>query len=478
MNPNLEFEKLPEENSQNSEDIEHERIENVEDLLGKLPFQRYFIFSTLFVGLGLVSEGIEIALMSILNVIYQRNLHMSSTAVAYLVSTIFLGLLVGCAVSGYFGDRFGRKKTMYISMIILFIPSVASAFMVEYYQVFIIRVFSSFCIGVNTPIAYTFTAELSQKKMRGYTLVLCSGFWSLGGAYTGLVCWLLADTVQEVNWRALIIIVSIPMLISGIMILIYVEESPRYILVFKKDRALFKKTMEKIQEKNKSQVEITEVDYDKLEEWAHNHEESHGNGDWGQLFNEKNLKTTLVLNFMWFMEVYVYYSVIFLAPTLHSSHNKNKTSTFAILINNSGEIISCVLALLTIENRNFKRKKSIIFGLLLAGVLFLAEGILFSTGKIGVTIWILLTILRIILFYVFTIIEPLTVESYETQARAAGDGFAHSICRIAGAIMPLLNNLIRIAGIAYIFYFCGLVSLLTPIVLGKYLKETFGKNIN
>ena len=131
---------LPEEKF----DVQNPEMD-IDDFLSLFPFNRYFKLSISILGLGLMAEGIEPALIAILNVIYHDKFGIPKSQVALLTSCIFLGLFFGCLTSGYFSDRFGRKRCIYTCDICLFFPSILSAFIINIYGIIIMRTIAMFC---------------------------------------------------------------------------------------------------------------------------------------------------------------------------------------------------------------------------------------------------------------------------------------------------------------------------------------------
>lgn len=492
MSPNIEnneeldekeFEKPVLIESEGKEEIIEEEQEEEKDphsfdkLLSKFKFGKYYIRSSVIVGLGLFSEGTEAVLMSILNVIYKKELHFSPTVLSLLVSCVFFGLLVGALISGYVSDVLGRRQTMIIMLFCIYIPGFLTAFTTKPFSVFICRTMAGFFMGIFTPVVMSYYVEVTPLRERGKNMVMAGAYWVCGGIFTTFVAFCLATYIEDVNWRYLIIIVSQPILVSAVLVSLYVEESPRYLLLVKKDHEKFKESMRGIARKNES--ELLEEDLDKTIAWSV--EKLKGtknrNANLKDLFKVEYRTTTIVVTFIWLIEVFLYYSIFFVVPSLKGK-NDQKTTTLQLLFNNAGEIFSTFLALNTIENQRFGRKHSISLGWSSSSVLLILISILLLYDQLNVWLWFLLTLARIMLSFSFSILEAFTGEVYDSRVRAMGVGLAHSACRVSGMLIAPINQYLLGIDNSAPFIFLAFVSFVGMYVLSKVDKDTKGQPIH
>ena len=72
--------------------------------------------------------------------------------------------MIGSILSGFLAESYGRKKTIIVSSIIMFIVSLAGAYMPEYISYTLFRMLLVACVGFIIPIAFSMLAENTPIK--------------------------------------------------------------------------------------------------------------------------------------------------------------------------------------------------------------------------------------------------------------------------------------------------------------------------
>ncbi|KAL7549102.1 hypothetical protein ACHAWF_017683, partial [Thalassiosira exigua] len=118
---------------------------------------------------------------------------------------------IGGAITGHVGDKYGRKRALVLSYVVMSIPTVAMAFLPTYAQVgglstallVICRVLQGFSVGGQLPSTMSYTLETKPKEEWGYYGGLISlagnGGVILGNLVGALVRQVLT-TEQLVSW--------------------------------------------------------------------------------------------------------------------------------------------------------------------------------------------------------------------------------------------------------------------------------------
>ncbi|XP_052080295.1 organic cation transporter protein-like isoform X1 [Mytilus californianus] len=113
----------------------------------------------------------------------------------WIVSSIttiqMFGLLIGAFVSGQVGDLYGRKKTYYVSIIILLVFNVVGAFSTSWHMFAVVRFLVGVGCGWYLTIDITYLAELIPIKYR--SVILSLPVWPIGAMSNGLICYFLHD---------------------------------------------------------------------------------------------------------------------------------------------------------------------------------------------------------------------------------------------------------------------------------------------
>lgn len=108
------------------------------------------------------------------------------------------------------------------------------------------------CIGFIIPIAFSMLAENTSLKHRGIVLVSIGIFYTSGEydmcIFRLLVCllaYIYMPTLKSGNWRLVLAYSSVPAVLTLLIALILLLESPRFYLI-KNEVVLAKTTIEKI----------------------------------------------------------------------------------------------------------------------------------------------------------------------------------------------------------------------------------------
>src|ERR1039457_3895305 len=128
--------------------------------------------------------------------------HWDSFATEGAVSIVLAGALLGAAVGGYLGDRFGRKPLQIANATVFGIFAVLTG-LANTTPLFLIgRFMVGVAVGVTSMITPLYIAEISPPAIRGALVQLNQLMISVGVAVAYAVAWLLSDTG---NWRMMFI---------------------------------------------------------------------------------------------------------------------------------------------------------------------------------------------------------------------------------------------------------------------------------
>lgn len=125
---------------------------------------------------------------------------------------------------GYISDRFDRKWLLFILVVIGEGPCLATPWVTEYWQLFILRVMTGISLGGSLPLAYAMVGDLYSSHQRstvsaGVQLSSGAGI-AVGQAIAGFVGpWL--------GWRAPFVCVAIPALLLALLLVLSTRDPPR-----------------------------------------------------------------------------------------------------------------------------------------------------------------------------------------------------------------------------------------------------------
>ena len=115
-----------------------------------------------------------------------------------------VGVFFGVLVPGFFADRFGRKKMMFLTMLVSAVSTLASAFSPSYTFFLVTRVFTGFGTLGTFVTMCILAVEITSAKHKSLVGNLVHILWAPGQMVMALMAYFIRD------WRTLHIAVSVP----------------------------------------------------------------------------------------------------------------------------------------------------------------------------------------------------------------------------------------------------------------------------
>ncbi|KAF5270583.1 hypothetical protein FQR65_LT05481 [Abscondita terminalis] len=140
--------------------------------------------------------------------------------VSWVVSVLALGMLPGSTAVIFLIDNFGRKKTMMIGALLLFVPWILIIFANSLTMLLVARVVGGLGNGITLGVIPLYIGEISQKEYRG---ALCS-MPSIGVAFGTIIVYALGPFVSYVTLALICASAPIVFLIATY----FMPESPYY----------------------------------------------------------------------------------------------------------------------------------------------------------------------------------------------------------------------------------------------------------
>ncbi len=144
---------------------------------------------------------------------------------ADFVSKTFLGMTIGALVTGFLGDRYGRRFTYQVNLLIFGLASFAAAFAQDMVQLNWARLVMGLGLGAEIVVGYSTLTEFVPPNTRGRWLAFMSFLVVCGLPATALIAYFVIPTW---GWRPMFIISGL-----GALVVWYLRknlpESPRWL---------------------------------------------------------------------------------------------------------------------------------------------------------------------------------------------------------------------------------------------------------
>ncbi|XP_031253469.1 organic cation/carnitine transporter 7-like [Pistacia vera] len=429
-----------------------------------------------YAGMGLISEAMEMMLLSFVGPAVQSLWGLSPKQESLITTAVFVGMLVGTYSWGIMSDNYGRRKGFLVTAVVTSAAGFLSAFAPNYYFLIIFRCLVGLGLG-GGPVLSSWFLEFIPAPNRGVWMVIFSAFWSVGTVLEAALAWLV---MPRRGWRWLLALSSLP---SLLLLLFYrmTPESPRY-LCLKGRTAEARLILEKIAKINGTPLPsgdlvsdgereletrcsiITSLDEgnttaEGMEEEedstpkAKETENEYATPEWTEsnmggisallvLLSPELIRSTLLLWVVFFGNAFSYYGLVLLTTELNNGHNNCADKLQSekpqdidykdVFITSFAEFPGLLLSAAIVDKLGRKLSMSAMFFCCCAFLLPL----LFQQSE-GLTT-VLLFGARICISGSFTIVFIYAPEIYPTSVRTTGVGVASSIGRIGGMVCPLV----------------------------------------
>ena len=209
----------------------------------------YLITICLISALGGFLFGYDTAVISGTLTFVRTQFQMDALLEGWFVGSALLGCVIGVAFAGLIADRFGRKKALILSALLLLVSAVGCMIAGDLTILILYRWIGGLGVGVASMLSPLFISEVSWPEVRGrmvslyqfaITLGILSAYFAnaqilslgraSGMAEGGFWQWVMSSEV----WRGMFGAEALPGILF-LMLLFFVPESPRWLVVRKRE---------------------------------------------------------------------------------------------------------------------------------------------------------------------------------------------------------------------------------------------------
>jgi len=193
--------------------------------LDRLPISSFHYRIFWLVGAGMFFDGYDLYVAA--SVLASTTQTKFSTLPQNLqfISLTFVGMTIGSFVTGFVGDKYGRRFTYQINLLIFGLASLAAAFAQDMNQLIACRFVQGLGLGAEIVVGYSTLTEFVPPQSRGRWLSFMAFLVVAGFPVTAILGFLIIPTW---GWRPMFIIAGI-----GSLIVWYLRknlpESPRWL---------------------------------------------------------------------------------------------------------------------------------------------------------------------------------------------------------------------------------------------------------
>jgi putative MFS transporter len=440
--------------------------------IDRIPTGRFHVRLASKLALGTFFDGFDAISLAVVLSLVVATFQISFATAGTIIAAGYLGQFVGAIVIGWLSERFGRKRTFVVSLIVFSLLSIGCALAWSATSLMVFRLVQGFGLGAEVPLAGTLINEYLGRKNRGRVAVLYQSAFSWGLFFAPLVALVLTSTLEpELAWRVLLAVGVIPLVVA-IWAAISLPESARW-LATRGRHAEADAYVEQMEREATAQGVVLDAPSVLP---AQPHREFRPS----ELFSGQYGRRTLTLALLWFTGYFVVYGYSVWLPSLYVQVGGLAPSKSVLLTILVGLIVITMNYVTAWLVERIGRKKTLVmgFGIAAFGGLYglfcvavlhdTSWPVLFSTGcliALGITVPA-----GALYFY--------TGELYPTRMRGFATSSASSVARLASVISPfIIGPLLDTGGAATIFGLLGAVSLLGTIVVAVAGVETRNRSL-
>ena len=393
----------------------------------------------------------------------------------WVVSSALLGCVVGAIMIGRLGDKYGRRYMLRVMAFLILISAVGTGLAAEINSFVAMRIIGGLGVGGASVLSPMYISEMAPAKVRGRLTVTFQLAIVIGILAAFFSDYLLIN-IGENNWRWMFIVEGIPALIFFLALLV-VGRSPRWLVKNGKIEEA-KNVITKVNLEADPNYIIREIkeslDEDVIEHLKY-------------LFKKPYLRLVIIgiligmFNQFTGINVVMYYSAkIFLAAGFSS-----ESSILQTVIVGATNLVFTLIAMAVIDKLG--RKKMLLLGALLMTAFLGLFAYLFLASIQGLGLLIMLVLFVGSFAFsqgavVWVILSEMFPNNIRARATSIGSFSLWVFCFVTTLLFPIVLGLFEKEdgtnnGIAYIFIFYAVMTLISFFFFKKYLYETKGKTL-
>ena len=400
-------------------------VTDISRLIDEQPFSRHQLLVAVMCGALVFMDGFDAQAMGFVAPALTAQLGITRLALGPVISFGLFGMMIGALVGGPLADRFGRKPVLVACSFAFGVCTLLTATATTLQELGIFRLLTGLGLGGAMPNAIALTSEYMPRRFRATAVTTMFAGFSMGAAVGGFVA---AALIRQYGWQSVFIVGGVFPIIIGLVALVALPESLRFLVVKGGNEQKVAQYLHKIAP-NVAVSQNLAVGPD---------EHSSGGFVVGQLFMDGRGPITALLWVMFFMNLLNLYFLNSWLPTVMNDIGIRVETAILIttLFQIGGAIGAIGLGRIIDRRASFR---------ILAWTYLTAAISIFLIGQSGATLGLLVITVFAAGFGIVggqTSSNALAAEFYPTAMRSTGLGWALGVGRIGSIIGPTLGGVL------------------------------------
>ena len=201
---------------------------DVQAFIDAKPISRYQWRIVILCFLIVFLDGLDTAAMGFIAPALSQDWGIDRASLGPVMSAALVGMVFGALGSGPLADRFGRKIVLVVSVAVFGVFSLWAAYSTNIDQLLVMRFLTGLGLGAGMPNATTLLSEYTPERKKSLLVTSMYCGFNLGMASGGLIS---AKLIPLFGWHSLLLVGGILPLILAVILLFWLPESARYLVV-------------------------------------------------------------------------------------------------------------------------------------------------------------------------------------------------------------------------------------------------------
>lgn len=175
-----------------------------------------------------LTDGYVLGVIGYAMILLQPQMNLTPLQEGLIGGSALFGLFLGSLLLGWISNHIGRQRIFTFSFLLITFASFLQFYVTSPEQLIVLRILIGFGLGGDYAVGHTLLAEFSPKRYRGMLLGAFSLVWTLGYVLASIAGHIWIDAGPEV-WRWLLASASFPALLITLL-RIGTPESPRWLM--------------------------------------------------------------------------------------------------------------------------------------------------------------------------------------------------------------------------------------------------------
>ncbi len=384
------------------------------------------------------ADGAEILLISSITRQIETEWNLKNGQAGSIVSVVFIGALIGNLCSGWLGDRYGRRPTILLGYAFVIFGSVGSAYHCSgYWSLLLYRFLVGWGFGVPGSSTFALNSEIVPSTKRIIFAAVPKILESMGEFYGATLFYFTDPSLQNIDWRYLILLGTVPSFFLLFLSVVFLIESPHYLAV-RNQRQEARKVIESMAYMNGSDIQAEDLVLQEDSSESEVEVEQRFGEHLKHLLSPKFFYTTLAMCFVLFTTNFFYYGFMFALPHVLVGSHLPVSPAGNLMIGSSFQFIGVIIGVVVFTG--MPRKTSMIALVSVVGMStfvfticvhpHILGGLAVNSGICHFLAMVALFVQKMGAMMSFLVSYVYLCEVYPTVVRASGPAFVIAIGRL------------------------------------------------